>query len=145
MTAEGAGDLARGRLTCPSSTCEPAHELFGIVGPDGLIAYLRPRFVVDAVFAAAARAEPMPPEARFRFAGPCREDRCSQWRNGRCGVIDLVASGEPAPGDMRMPRCGIRANCRWFVQLGALACSMCPIIVRDDPRMHEEASREPEA
>lgn len=79
MGATEAG-AARAETTCPSSLCAPGHQLLGIVRPDGTVAALRQPLTVDAEFAARASAPGLrPPEARFRFAGPCVGAACIQW------------------------------------------------------------------
>ncbi|MEU7020426.1 hypothetical protein ABZ990_07170 [Streptomyces sp. NPDC046203] len=107
------------------------------------MAALHPPLPVTAAFAERAAAPGMrPPEARFRFAGPCVESACRQWAEGRCSVGDEVAgrgrakratqgshgshgdSGAPAP-----PPCAIRSTCRWWAQGGADACRICPGVV----------------
>ncbi|MEV7779917.1 hypothetical protein [Kitasatospora sp. NPDC088351] len=77
-------DAARAGATCPSSLCAPGHLLLGIVRQDGTVAALRPPPAVDAEFTARASAPGLrPPEARFRFAGPCVEAACGQWEGDR--------------------------------------------------------------
>lgn len=30
-----------------------------------------------------------------------------------------------------LPRCSIRASCRWFAQWGVVACGVCPLVIHD--------------
>jgi hypothetical protein len=76
-----------------------------------------------------------PPERRFRFAGTCQEGRCAQWTGTGCGVIERVLSetgddtGKADP--TALPRCFLRASCRWFSQRGSDACTACSLVVTD--------------
>jgi hypothetical protein len=106
--------------------------LLGIVSPDGTVAYLTPRVVVDQPFVDRAR-QGRTPEARFRFAQPCAEGGCAHWVGDRCEVVDHAVRApelrrEP---DRPLPRCSIRASCRWFAQEKASACRVCPLVVHD--------------
>jgi hypothetical protein len=124
MTAE---DLEQ--LTCPSSTCSPGHLLIGIVRSDGTTVGVRPPLAIDDHFVATANAAgSRPPEARFRFAGPCVTSRCRHWADQRCSLGDLVASGAPTD-DAPPPPCAIRPTCRWWAQSGVAACRVCPMVV----------------
>ncbi|MFE2151524.1 hypothetical protein ACFXAO_16010 [Streptomyces lavendulae] len=110
------------------------HLLLGIVRPDGTVAALRPPLLVSTEFAERAAAPGLrPPEARFRFAGPCVESACTQWAAGRCSLGDVVAGlgrSERAGGDaLTPPPCAVRPTCRWWAQGGADACRVCPRIV----------------
>jgi hypothetical protein len=108
--------------------------LLGVVGSNGLVGYVRPRLEIDASFVEEAK-KGRPPEKRFRFAGPCVEGRCAQWTGSRCGVIDMAVEEQEAgrvptvEGDL--PKCSIRGRCRWFAQMGARACHVCPLVVTD--------------
>jgi hypothetical protein len=122
----------RGR-TCPSARCEDGAVLLGIVATDGTLAYVRPQLIIDEDFVEAARRG-RTPEARFRFAQPCVEDRCGQWNGNRCGLIDrIVASSTVVMSEGQspasLPDCSIRPSCRWFAQRGANACAVCPLVV----------------
>jgi hypothetical protein len=123
-------------LLCPSGRCQRGAVLLGIVGPDGTVGYLSQRITVDDTFVQRAE-QGRAPEARFRFAEPCVAERCANWSagtdpdDGRCGVIDqVVNSPHAAPeADRALPRCSIRARCRWFAQWRARACASCPMVV----------------
>ena len=122
-------------VLCPSGRCEPGALLLGIVGPDGVVGYLPHQVTVDEAFVERAQ-QGRTPEARFRFAEPCVSGRCANWAadaagGGRCGVIDQVVHSPHArpAGDRPLPRCSIRARCRWFAQSQAQACASCPLVV----------------
>jgi hypothetical protein len=126
--------VAEGR-TCPSARCQEGAILLGIAGTNGVVGYLSQRLEVDRDFVTKAR-EGRSPERRFRFAGPCVEGDCAQWDGKRCGVIDMAVdaqqNGVVPTLDLPLPRCAIRATCRWFSQLGPKACAVCPLIVTDN-------------
>jgi hypothetical protein len=118
-------------VLCPSARCEVGAILLGITLPGGRVAFASDRIVVDDAFVQAAR-EGRSPEQRFRFSAPCVKGACRQWTGTRCGVIDQVldcAGGESAPADA--PACSIRPHCRWYLQSGASACAVCPLVVTD--------------
>jgi hypothetical protein len=89
---------------------------------------------IDAGFLPAV-ATHGPPERRFRFSSRCVEEDCSQWEDGRCGLIDrvigCVATADALETPATLPRCGIRASCRWWRQRGASACAVCPLVITD--------------
>ncbi|MFD7582531.1 hypothetical protein [Kitasatospora sp. NPDC059817] len=133
MTETEAGP-ARAGATCPSSLCAPGHLLLGIVRQDGTVAALRPPLTVDAEFTARASAPGLrPPEARFRFAGPCVEAACGQWEGSRCSLGDAVAHAAYEVGaddpDAPLPPCAVRSTCRWWQQSGSAVCRVCDRIV----------------
>jgi len=77
----------------------------------------------------------VPIENRLRFAGPCVEHRCVQWKGesgaGRCGLIDhAIDSLGITSGAESLPQCGIRSSCRWFAQYNRRACAACPEVIR---------------
>jgi hypothetical protein len=129
---EPEGNRSSGK-TCPSSSCREGALLLGVMTSSGRLAYVNPPAPVDAAFVARASAQDRP-EQRFRFAGACIEGGCPQWTGDGCGVADMAAdaAGSVArEGSRSLPRCSIRASCRWFSQRGAAACAVCPLIVAD--------------
>ena len=119
------------RILCPSSRSREGSLLLGIIDCDGVVGYVRPPLPVGAEFVQAVEHQNGTPEHRFRFAAPCLETGCLNWSGTRCGVIDGAASNVPdldVCADTPLPRCDIRPSCRWFAQVGARACSVCPQI-----------------
>lgn len=119
---------------CPSSRAESGNLLFGRV-VDGAIERLGTPLAVDGAFLDAVR-EFGSPEQRFRFAGRCQEGACAQWTGTGCGVIERVLADVRPPDDgtapaAALPRCALRARCRWYVQEGAAACGACAHVVTD--------------
>jgi hypothetical protein len=116
---------------CPSARCREGAQLLGIVGEDGTVTYLGRPIAVDASFVAAA-SEGRPPETRFRFADRCAENACKKWTGTECQVVGEVISRLPTlTAEQPLPRCSIRAECRWFRQAGANACAVCPLVITD--------------
>lgn len=120
----------RRELLCPSAPPAKHSIVLGVVRPDGSVAYLRDRLPVDP-----ALLTPTPdgraPEQRLRFASPCQSAGCRQWVDGRCSVPERFSSVVAQEGHERreLPRCSIRADCRWFHQEGPSACRICPLVV----------------
>ena len=118
-------------ILCPSSVCKEGAILIGIVRRDGRVAFSASEIVVNSEFVRVARTG-RTPEKRFRFAGRCIKNGCTQWTGSRCGVIDSLTSTARGSADERdLPRCSIRPQCRWFHQSGAEACSICPDVITD--------------
>ena len=121
-----------GAKACPSGPCREGALLLGVMTPDGRLGYIQPATRVDADFVARARALGRP-ESRFRFSVPCVEGECPQWNGEGCAVVETVLE-ETASLDLdesSLPRCGIRATCRWYSQRGRSACAVCPLVVAD--------------
>lgn len=112
--------------------------MLGVMTPVGKVAYVQPPTAVSAEFVERARALGHP-ERRFRFTAPCVEAHCPQWTGTGCAVVDIVIQEAPVgfptaacpPEVNQLPACGIRHNCRWYAQRGALACAVCPTVVAD--------------
>ncbi|WP_058043742.1 hypothetical protein [Streptomyces roseifaciens] len=132
------GTAERGTL-CPSSTCHEGAVLIAVLGEDGRLGYLRPAMRVDEQFIEACAGHG-DPESRFRFADTCAQGDCEHWSGRHCSLIGRLADARPeaapGPGDSdsdsdseTLPRCGIRAACRWFAQDGPRACGVCPLVV----------------
>ena len=124
-------------IMCPSARCHEGAVLLGIVLPDGRVAFAEGRPTVDREFVSVATSDGRrAPERRFRFSSPCAQGGCRQWTGSSCGVIagamdEACAAGHQASVDADLPACGIRADCRWFLQAGAAACSVCELIVTE--------------
>jgi hypothetical protein len=115
---------------CPSAPAQEGAVLLGVVQADGSIAYLRDRIEVSRAFLEIASVG-RPAEQRFRFSSPCQESACRQWADGRCSLPGRLAEVIPEPESDELPRCSIRANCRWFAQTGGTACRVCPLVTRN--------------
>jgi hypothetical protein len=42
---------------------------------------------------------------------------------------------EPAESSAQLPRCAIRAHCRWYAQSGRDACQLCPLVSTRESRV----------
>ena len=141
--------MAQRDLLCPSAAAEPGVIVLGIRRADGTIGYLPGQLTADADFVAAVQDRAA---TDFRFAAPCARGGCGHWRadpapdrsdspasdrssaglpSGQCSLIgrlrDVVADQYHAD---ELPRCAIRATCRWFAQDGRDACRICPVVTR---------------
>jgi hypothetical protein len=123
-------------LCCPSAEAQPGALVIGMRRPDGTIGYLRDRLEATPDFVDALRSAGTA-DTGFRFAGPCARSGCGHWRaedegsEGRCGLIGRLRDVVPdALLADTLPRCTIRASCRWFAQDGAAACRVCPLVTR---------------
>jgi hypothetical protein len=142
------------RWTCPSARCDDDAAVIGFIGPAGFVGYITPALTVEAEFLEHCRRSGAA-ERRFRFAAPCLEARCQNWKDGRCGVIDDALELAEPVGDVGqaasrdLPNCSIRRSCRWFAQSGPEACRVCPqmynhIWPSDKERKQETGSEKPE-
>ena len=117
---------------CPSAPCHEGAVLLGVVGSDGIVGYVTPRVRVTHDFVNSAR-QGRSPQSRFRFAQPCVQNACAQWRGARCGLIDdalgTYVAQVPAGRTNALPACSIRTWCQWFSQRGASACEVCPLVI----------------
>jgi hypothetical protein len=124
-------------LRCPSAPATEGALLIGIIETDGQVVNLGTPLPIDEAFIETARANG-PPEERFRFSSPCQKERCGHWKGSECDLIgelfqsardkSLVSDDNSAHS---LPRCGIRAECRWWSQRGRDACAVCPLVVTE--------------
>ena len=119
---------------CPSAPAEEGASLIALVKTNGRIVNVGTPLPVDKEFLDAARAQG-PPESRFRFSSPCRREQCGHWTGQQCKLIgELFDSAVETGADLTtagLPRCAIRAQCRWWLQRGRDACAVCPLVVTD--------------
>lgn len=125
-------------LMCPSARAEEGAILLGVLGEDGTLDYLADVVPATAQFLSLVPSD-VPPEARWRFSSPCRESACAQWADHACGLPQrLMALTEDRVVADRLPRCSIRARCRWFHQSGSRACQVCPLVIAQAPADTDE-------
>jgi hypothetical protein len=135
MPANEAAGPPRLAMTCPSGPPEPGSALLGVVVAPGQVAYLTPPLPVTQEMLDGFTRDGVPVENRMRFSCACQEHRCQQWGEGegggRCTLADrAIAALAITEGPGVLPRCGIRATCRWFAQHRAKACAACPEVIR---------------
>jgi hypothetical protein len=127
-------DQAEDFTRCPSAPATDGALLIGVVTADGRVANLGTPLPIDAAFIETANAHGAP-EQRFRFSSPCQKQRCVHWNNRECGLIGELHTAASEAGEnlsiAALPRCAIRADCRWWRQRGRDACAVCPLVVTD--------------
>ncbi len=82
----------------------------------------------------------------LRLAGACAGSECLFYAADKCELASSVArhlppipatfqtiatevnAPIPATFQTQLPRCAIRARCRWFAQIGVAACARCPLV-----------------
>ena len=110
--------------------------MLGIRGPSGELVYTPHMPPLDE--AMAERFEAGGGTTAFRFTEPCAEERCGHWGSDGCAVASAAARAAPIiQREAALPKCSIRADCRWFAQEGRSACAVCPVVARDEPLMQE--------
>jgi hypothetical protein len=129
---------SRHEILCPSAPPTEGALLLSIMGPGGNAAYLRDRLPVTAEFLAEAD-KTHSIDQRFRFASPCQHGACAQWSNNECTIPGRLAQIMPPASDADIPRCSIRASCRWHSQSGFAACSLCPLVIRTEKDSENKA------
>lgn len=113
-------------LFCPSS--QPGVDncrVLGVVQPgaDGPeIAYLSE--YLPATEEVLRMASPDRPTEIFRLAASCQTCLCPHFDGTSCGLANRIVQILPA-ATAALPRCTIRAKCRWFRQEGKAACQRC--------------------
>jgi hypothetical protein len=118
-------------IMCPSNRCKPGSQLLGIRQEDGTVAILPQPLPIDNHFIESTQKHKIPVRQRFRFVNKCIETGCGQWNGKGCGVIENVIQHiDNIPGmEGALPPCGIRNQCRWYMQRKSDACRMCPYIL----------------
>ena len=131
-----------GPARCPSAPGTPGALLIGVVEENGRVANLGTPLPVDAGFLGVVAANG-PAERKFRFSSRCIEGHCSQWDGHGCGLINRVVGNVAAANALEipaaLPRCAIRASCRWWRQRGAAACAVCPLVITDAGELETDA------
>jgi hypothetical protein len=75
-------------------------------------------------------AGPVAPAEVFRFAAPCANSACGHYDGAehRCRLAEKTVRWVEQAVD-NLPKCSIRASCRWWQQEGPAACRRCPQVV----------------
>jgi len=111
---------------CPSTPPTADAFLFGVIDEQVEVRYIQHPIPIDARLARALKKIDLP-QRSFRFTHRCTE--CGNWEQGHCAVATSVRRAAEALGEERIPVCGIRTRCRWFLQEGASICRLCQYIV----------------
>ncbi|GAA4902451.1 hypothetical protein ACFPM3_28385 [Streptomyces coeruleoprunus] len=116
---------------CPSGAPDrPESVVLGVrSGEDGRVAYLADP--LPAAEVAGMIPEGIPPTRILRFASHCVSE-CANRVGTACGLIDRVTA-LPAPAAGAVPRCHLRAHCKWWRQSGLAACHRCPAVATATP------------
>ncbi|WP_441249777.1 hypothetical protein [Kitasatospora sp. McL0602] len=111
---------------CPSGGAErPESVVLGVRSQDdGGLTYL-------AEPLPAAEVLPLVPEGILptrvlRFASHCVSD-CAHRAGNECTLISKISQLPPVD-EAKLPRCHLRARCKWWQQSGADACGRCPAV-----------------
>jgi hypothetical protein len=127
-------DRVSAGTACPSAQPDMENcRVFGVrhPTPDGpQTAYLDQ--AIAATPEVVAMAAPAPPTEVLRLAATCEESRCVHFDGTDCRLASRIVTLLP-PVVSVLPRCAIRAECRWFHQEGRAACLRCPQVVTELP------------
>lgn len=118
-------------LQCPSA--QPGMQgaaVHGVVdAASRKILYLdAPVPVTDDLLASTA---PLLPTEVLRFSAACQGSGCGHYTGSACSLVSRLVQILPAER-VDLPRCSIRATCRWFFQERHEACRRCVGIVTDE-------------
>lgn len=128
---------AAGQRVCPSAPASPGTDLVGAVTPVGRVVFVTPAIPLTQQLLDALDDGDGPLERRYRFAGPCVTAACGYWDGARCGLAARLTESIAEIADDEsisvrgLPRCGIRAHCRWFAEQSASACMACSYVALD--------------
>ncbi|MGW1365410.1 hypothetical protein ACWCQP_49950 [Streptomyces chartreusis] len=122
-------DQQQEELLCPSTSVRSESVLIGVVSGSAEAPRVLPTDrVVPVTQEVIDLAQPVSPTEVFRFAAACQTVRCVHFKNAACQIAarSTVLLDEVVED---LPKCPIRAQCRWFHQEGAAMCRRCPQIV----------------
>jgi hypothetical protein len=118
------------KLLCPSAQPGmPGAEIHGVMdATTGCIQPLdRPERLTDALVALTA---PLLPTEVLRISATCQESSCGHFTGSICSLGQRLVQITPAAA-FGLPRCAIRADCRWFNEQGREICVRCNMIITD--------------
>lgn len=126
-------DRSQGKVKqswCPSGDPNaPETVVLGVQSYErGEVTYLAQP--IPAAEALSLVPEGIAPSRILRFASHC-DAKCSNRVGDDCGLINRmlaipVAAAES--GEAAVPRCHLRAHCKWWEQVGTQACLRCPAV-----------------
>ncbi|WP_432062396.1 hypothetical protein [Streptomyces sp. S1] len=122
-TAERSGTS---RTWCPSGSPEaPEAVVLGVrSGQDGEVVYLADPVPARDVLPVVPKD--VEPTRVLRFASHCVSN-CLHRRGNDCTLVERVAV-TPADENRNVPRCHLRAHCKWWAQVGVDGCRRCPAV-----------------
>ena len=112
---------------CPSGSADkPESLVLGVrSGDDGSVAYLAEPVPASEVVGLVP--EGIEPRRILRFASHC-EASCANRVGTECGLIQRITAVPEPPHATSVPRCHLRAGCKWWQQAGVAACRRCPAV-----------------
>ncbi|MFB7617976.1 hypothetical protein [Kitasatospora sp. NPDC056181] len=131
-----------GGLLCPSAPADSAGSvLIGVVsGTPGAPRVVPTAHAMPVTLEITELARPASPGEVFRFASACRTSGCVHFKQSACQIASRSAVVLDEVVE-ELPRCPIRAQCRWFHQEGPSLCRRCPQIVTEQHRPTAEMLR----
>lgn len=112
---------------CPSGEAHaPESVVLGVrSGEGGQVAYLAdPVPAAEVLGSIPAGIEPT---RVLRFASHC-VSACAHRRGNDCSLVERVIAAVPRDEARTVPRCHLRAQCKWWQQSGVDACHRCPAV-----------------
>jgi hypothetical protein len=134
-------------ILCPSAQPEiPGSVAFGVIAGSASnprVSWIeRPVPVTPELLSMTA---PVSPTQVLRIAAPCQEKACCHFDGIVCQLATRLVQLIPQVVES-LPPCGIRPDCRWFLQEGSSACKVCPQVVtycvEPSPEMDRAAAPE---
>src|SRR5262249_3845314 len=117
-------------LLCPSVPPHPTESvLIGVVsGTADEPRVLPTKHAMPVTREIIDLPQPVAPTEVFLFAATCCASGCIHFKKAACQIAarSTVLLDEVT---VRLPKCPIRAQCRWFHQEGPAICRRCPQIV----------------
>ncbi|MFI5755412.1 hypothetical protein [Streptomyces sp. NPDC051569] len=118
---------------CPSGRADaPEAVVLGVRSrSDGTLTYLAQP--VPAADVQSLIPDNIEPTRVLRFATHCVSS-CAHRSGNDCTLISKIRT-LPAAAESGLPRCHLRAHCKWWRQTGSAACGHCPAVataVRSD-------------
>ncbi|MFF5315705.1 hypothetical protein [Streptomyces massasporeus] len=112
---------------CPSGAADaPESVVLGVrSGADGRVTYLADPVPASGVLGLVPAD--IEPRRVLRFASHCVTE-CANRRGDDCTLIERVVAAYPATEPGNVPRCHLRADCKWWGQAGVDACRRCPAL-----------------
>lgn len=122
----------RAQAWCPSGVATaPESVVLGVrSGESGTVRYLAAP--VPAADVLGAVPEGIEPSRVLRFASHC-VSACLHRSGNDCSLVSKVLALPPDSTDGAVPRCHLRAHCKWWTQSGVDACRRCPAVVTATP------------
>ncbi|MDG9715722.1 hypothetical protein [Streptomyces sp. DH24] len=113
-------------LWCPSGRADaPESVVLGVrSGQNAEVVYLADPVPARDVLPVVPKD--VEPTRVLRFASHCVSD-CLHRRGNDCTLVERVAV-TPADESRSVPRCHLRAHCKWWAQIGVDGCRRCPAL-----------------